>query len=49
MSLFKQVLGSDYCKEKIAKQLNRAIAPKAKVGDRKSKGFKNEKAKINRV
>ncbi|WEJ63620.1 hypothetical protein [Thiomicrorhabdus lithotrophica] len=38
------VLGSDYFKEKIAKQLNRATAPKAKGGDRKSKRFKNEKA-----
>lgn len=38
------VLGSDYFKEKIAKQLNRAASPKLRGGDRKSKRYKDEKA-----
>ncbi len=38
------VLGSDYFKEKIAKQLNRATSPKLRGGDRKSKRYKDEKA-----
>ena len=42
------VLGNDYFKEKIEKQLNRRAVPLAKGGDRKSNAFK-KRHKINRV
>ncbi|MPQ75945.1 transposase [Hydrogenovibrio sp. JE_KL2] len=40
------VLGSDYFKEKIEKQINRPATPRARGGDRKSKKYRDE---INRV
>ena len=42
------VIGSDYFREKIEKQLNRQISPKPRGGDRKSKVFQKP-MKINRV
>jgi putative transposase len=40
------VLGSDYFKEKIEKNINRPMNPRSRGGDRKSKSYKD---KINRV
>lgn len=42
------VLGSSHFKDKIQKQLNRQLEPKAKGGDRKSKAY-HDNIKINRV
>jgi len=42
------VMGSDYFKEKIAKQLNRRVKKLAKGGDRKSDEYNRNKG-INRV
>ena len=42
------VLGSSHLKDKIQKQLNRQLEPKAKGGDRKSKAY-HDNIKINRV
>ena len=39
------VLGSDYFKERIEKQINRPVAPRKRGGDRKSRKYNN----INRV
>jgi len=42
------ILGSQYFKDKIERQLNRRISPLPKGGDRKSAAYR-ERAKINRV
>ncbi len=43
------VLGSDYFKASIEKQLNRRAAPAVKGGDRKSNEYRKARNKINRV
>ena len=43
------VLGGEHFKQRIQKQLDRRVAPKSKVGDRKSERYRKPELFINRV